>query len=136
MALKIPNSMEDLVYWTSRAIDDGKVKAWAERETCPACKKELMGKPKDEKGSVKIRAAYYECPGCHHTVEKAEYEGTLTVNVIYTCPKCRFSGEATTPYKRKKFQGVDAIVFNCSKCGEKIPITKKLKSLKDKTPDV
>ncbi len=136
MALKIPDSMEELVYWTSRAVDDGKVKAWAEREMCPNCKKELMGKPKNPKGGVKIRAEYYECPGCHHTVNKPEYEDTLTVNIIYTCAKCKYSGETTTPYKRKKFQGVDAIIFSCDKCKEKIPITKKLKAIKDKTPAV
>ena len=134
MALKIPDSMDELVYWTSRAVDAGKIKAWVERELCPECKKSLMGKPRGDKGNIKIRAAYYECPECKYTAEKAAYEDTLTVNIIYTCPKCKNSGEATVPYKRKKFQGVDAVIFQCSKCQEKIPITKKLKSIKDKSP--
>jgi hypothetical protein len=132
MTLKIPDSMDELVYWTSRVVGDGKVKAWAEREMCPACGKSLMGKPRGDNGSIKIRAAYYECPDCHHKVDKAEYEETLTVSIIYTCPKCKNSGETQVPYKRKKVQGVDAIIFQCQKCNEKIPITKKMKGLKEK----
>ncbi len=129
MALKLPDSMEELVYWTSRAIGEGKVKAWAPREKCPECGKALMGKPRDQKGSVKIRASYYECPECHHKVEKAEYEETLTVSIIYTCPKCKFQGETQIPYKRKKFLKVESLVFECEKCKEKIPITKKMKEV-------
>ncbi len=132
MALKIPDSMEELVYWTSRAVGDGYVKAWAEREICPNCKKGMMGKPRGKDGKVQIRAKHYECDSCGHTVEKQEYEDTLTCNIIYTCPKCRHQGEASVPYKRKKYQGVDAIVFKCDKCGEKVPITKKLKAIGEK----
>jgi ssDNA-binding Zn-finger/Zn-ribbon topoisomerase 1 len=129
MALKLPDSMDELVYWTSRNIGEGKIKAWVEREHCPKCKKALMGKPKGPKGSIKIRASYYECPECHHKVEKQEYEDTLTASILYTCPKCKFSGDIQIPYKRKKFQGVEALVFECAKCKEKIPITKKIKEI-------
>jgi len=127
ITLKIPESMEDLVYWTSRSMGDGRVKAWVQRENCPKCNEALMGKPRGDKGNVKIRASYFECPKCHHKVEKKEYEETLTVNIIYTCPKCKHQGDAQTPFKRKKYNGVDSVVFSCTKCQEKIPITKKMK---------
>jgi predicted RNA-binding Zn-ribbon protein involved in translation (DUF1610 family) len=130
MALQLPDSMEELVYWTSRAVGDGYVKAWVYREDCPECGKALMGKPRDNKGKVKIRATVYECPECHYKVGKQEYEDTLTANVLYTCPKCKFEGEIQIPYKRKKFQGADSLVFACEKCKEKIPITKKMKDVK------
>ena len=132
MALKIPDSMEELVYSTSRAVGDGKIKAWVERELCPECGKALMGKPRGDGGSVKIRAAYYECPECHHKVDKPEYEDTLTASITYTCPKCKYSGDIQIPYKRKKYQGVDALVFQCEKCKEKIPVTKKMKAVGSK----
>ncbi|AJF60879.1 TPA: hypothetical protein HA239_03445 [Candidatus Woesearchaeota archaeon] len=128
MALKIPDSMDELVYWTSRKIDSGYVKAWVERENCPKCEKGLMGKPV-VKGKVKIRASEYVCPECSHTVPKQEYEDTLTASILYTCPHCGNKGEARVPFKRKKYQGADAIVFSCGKCSEKIPITKKLKDI-------
>ena len=54
-------------------------------------------------------------------------EDTLEVEIKYTCPHCQYIGETTTPYKRKKYMGVDAIVFKCDNCGEKIAITKKMK---------
>ncbi|MEM3374789.1 MAG: hypothetical protein QXE31_06280 [Candidatus Woesearchaeota archaeon] len=129
MALQVPESMDELVYWTSRAIGNGKVKAWVYREQCPKCKKALMGKPKDKKGKVLIRANYYECPECHHKIDKKEYEDTLTANIIYTCPKCNYEGEIQIPFKRKKYQGVEALIFQCQKCNEKIPITKKMKEV-------
>jgi hypothetical protein len=132
MTLKLPESMEELVYWTSRAVGSGKVKAWVERESCPVCNKALMGKPRDNKGKIKIRANYYECPECHHKVDKQAYEDTLTVSIIYTCPKCKYEGEIQVPYKRKKVQGVDSIIFQCEKCAEKILITKKMKAVGEK----
>lgn len=133
MALKEPESMEELVYFTRRVIGNGKVMCWVYRQKCPKCGKALMGKPKDEKtGGVKIRAKEYVCPECGHTAEKKEYEESLTAEAKYTCPKCGFEGEATFPFKRKKVEGVDALVFNCGKCNEKIAITKKMKGLKSK----
>ncbi|NQV09412.1 hypothetical protein HQ529_06180 [Candidatus Woesearchaeota archaeon] len=129
--LKKPESMNEVVYFTRRAVDDGKIMAWAFKDMCPECGKGLMGKPV-EKGKVKIRAKEYVCPECNHTVEKNEYEETLTLSVEYTCPKCRFEGEAEIPFKRKSFQGVKSFVFECEKCSEKIPITKKMKGIKEK----
>ena len=132
MALKLPDSMEELVYWTSRSIGDGKIKTWVFRELCPMCKKSLMGKPRNDKGGIKIRAAYYVCPSCKHSVEKQEYEDTLTANIIYTCPKCKNSGDVQIPFRRKKHQGVDALLFECQKCHENIPVTKKMKRIGEK----
>ena len=96
-----------------------------------------MGKPRDPKtGAAKIRAKEYVCPECNHTVEKIEYEDTLTANIAYTCPHCKNQGETTTPFKRKSFEGVKAIVFLCEKCKQKIPITKKMKAVGKKGEDV
>lgn len=130
MALKYPESMDECVYFTSRAVEKGYVKCWVFREKCPKCKKDFMGKPKDEKtGAVKIRAKEYICPACKYTVEKVAYEDTLTANIAYTCPHCQHKGETQTPFKRKTFEGVKAIVFLCDKCKQKIPITKKMKTV-------
>ena len=130
MALKELQSMDECVYFTSRAVDKGYVKCWAFKEDCPKCKNAKMGKPKDEKtGGVKIRAKEYICPSCKYTVEKGEYEDTLTANVSYTCPHCKAKGETTIPFKRKSFEGVKALVFLCDKCKGKIPITKKMKAV-------
>ncbi len=128
MALTLPESMDELIYWTTRKIGDGQAKAWVYKEDCPECGKAKMGKPV-EKGKVKIRAKYYICPECGHTVDKPEYEETLTANIIYTCPHCKHKGEVQIPYKRKKFQKVDSLVFQCENCNEKIPITKKMKKV-------
>jgi len=128
--VKFPESMDDLVYWTSRKIDEGSVKAWAYRSTCPECKKGIMGKPKDEKtGKPKIRALSYVCESCGHEIGKRTYEETLMAEIMYTCPHCKHKGETEVPFKRKKYKGTDAILFQCQSCGEKIPITKKMKEL-------
>lgn len=133
--LRFPDSMDECVYFTRRAVDKGKVVCWVFKEKCPKCGKAFMGKPVGDDGKVKIRAKEYICPSCNHTVEKVAYEDTLTANVQYTCPKCKNAGEITTPYKRKTFQGMKAIVFSCEKCSEKIPITKKLKGVGDSDDD-
>ena len=133
MPLKQPESMDECVYFTRRTIDDGKAMVWVLKEKCPKCKKALMTKPHDDKtGKVKIRATEYVCSECGHKEEKAAYEEKLTANIAYTCPKCKNVGEIQVPYKRKSFMGVKAIVFNCQKCNEKIPITKKMKAPKKK----
>lgn len=133
MALKQPESMDECVYFTRRAVDSGKVMCWVFRETCPKCKKGLMTKPYDEKaGKFKVRAKEYLCGECGHSVPKQEYEDTLTANIQYTCPHCGKQGETQVPYKRKTYQGVKAIVFECNDCGKKIPITKKMKAAKKK----
>ena len=138
MLLKEPASMDECVYFTNRIIENGKIKAWVFKEKCPKCGKGLMGKPKDEKtGKPKIRAEEYTCPDCSHTVDKLEYEDTLTANIKYTCPHCSHQGEAQQSFKRKKIQrideetgkktSVDAVRFQCQKCGKNIDITKKMK---------
>ncbi len=139
MSLELPKSMDECVYYTLRTIGDkGKIRAWVLREKCPECGKGLMGKPRDPKtGKPKIRATEYVCPECNHTVEAGEYEDTLTLNIIYTCPKCGNASETQMPYKRKKIKvfdeekgkdvAVDAFRFECNKCGEKILIAKKMK---------
>ena len=132
MLMREPESMDELMYFTNRTLDDGgKIKAWAYKLECSKCHKSKMGKPV-EKGHVKIRAKEYVCPACGYTEEKTEHENKAKMQVKYTCPKCKFEGEAEIPYVRKKFQGVDAFVFECQKCHEKIPITKKMKKIKGK----
>lgn len=139
MALTMPNSMDECVYFTRRALPgNGKAVAWVKREQCPKCKKGLMGKPVDPKTKkIKTRAEEYVCPECNYTMEKGEYEDTLTCEIMYTCPKCFHQGEAAVSFKRKKVQlfnvetqkkkAAEAIVFDCEKCKERIVITKKMK---------
>lgn len=129
--LQKPNSVKECVYFTRRTIGNGKVMAWVLRKECPKCKKAIMGKPRDEKGSVKIRAKEYVCPECKYTEEKKTHEESLQCNMEYTCPKCGKQGETQVPFKRKKYMGVDALIVMCKDCGEKIPITRKMKEGKD-----
>ena len=128
----MPNSMDECIYFTRRVyVNNGKAIAWVYRKTCPQCKKAKMGKPLDPKtGKSKIRADVYECPECKYSEEKTAHEESLTVEIMYTCPYCGDKGEATTPYKRKTFEGVPSYVFECNKCKKKIGITKKMKSKK------
>ncbi|MFH0977903.1 MAG: hypothetical protein V1837_01240 [Candidatus Woesearchaeota archaeon] len=129
MALKEPTSVQECVYFTNRTIGNGKAMAWVFKEMCPKCKKGTMGKPKDAKtGKTQIRAKEYRCPSCGFTMQKQEYEDTLTANVSYTCPHCANKGEAQVPFKRKKIEGIDTLRAKCSKCGGNIDITKKMKS--------
>ena len=138
MAIKEPESMEELVYFTNRKVGDGNIMAWVYRKECPKCGKAKMGKPKNEKtGRAKIRAAEYVCPECGNIIEKEEYEETLTCEIKYTCPKCKHEGEAEVPFIRKKTMifnekkqkkvSVAAVVFECENCKEKLAITKKMK---------
>jgi len=132
MGITEPESMEECIYFTNRTLEgDGKIMAWVYKVDCPECGKAKMGKPV-EKGKVKIRAKEYVCPECSHSEEKVEHEDKLTVEVKYTCPHCSKSGEATTPYKRKSYMGVQSYVFDCNDCGQKIAITKKMKKPKKK----
>jgi ssDNA-binding Zn-finger/Zn-ribbon topoisomerase 1 len=133
--LREPQSMTEVVYYTQRAIGKGSARAWVYKADCPKCKKAKMGKPVGSNGKVKIRAKEYICPACSYAVEKVAYEETLTCDIQYVCPKCSFKGETSVPYKRKTFQGVKAIVFQCEKCKEKIPVTKKLKEAEEPDDD-
>lgn len=131
--LKEPQSMEELVYFTQRAIGKGKAKAWVYRQPCPKCKKALMGKPKDPKtGKPKVRAKEYVCSACEYTVEKIAYEETLQAEIKYVCPSCSAAGEISIQFKRKKVGGIDMLFFPCPKCNFRIEITKKMKTKKGK----
>ncbi len=92
----------------------------------------MMAKPKGDKGKVMIRAKEYVCPACNYTVEKEAYEDTLSCSIQYVCPACTYAGDATVPFKRKTWQGVKAIVFECAQCKEKTGVTKKMKNAKKK----
>jgi predicted RNA-binding Zn-ribbon protein involved in translation (DUF1610 family) len=137
MALRQPESMEECVYYTKRSLGDkGKIIVWVFREKCPKCGKGLMGKPV-VKGKVKTRADTYECPECKFSLPKEEYEDSLKASIDYLCNHCGHKGELQISFKRKKVRffdeekqkkvNVDALVFNCEKCGEQIAVTKKLK---------
>jgi hypothetical protein len=132
MALQLPESMDELVYFTNRAIESGKAIVWVPRNQCPKCKKAKMGKPADDDGHVKIRAREYICPACKYTVEKTAYEDTLTAFAIYTCPSCSAKGEYTGPFKRKNIEGALTFRFSCDKCKANIDVTKKMKEKKKK----
>jgi len=131
MALRIPQSMNECIYFTNRSIDDGEVMAWVYRKDCPKCKKAKMGKP-IVKGKVKTRAEEYQCPACNYTEQKQEHEESLQIEAKYTCPYCKKSGESTGQYKRKNYQGVQSYVVTCQHCQKVIPLTKKLKEIKGK----
>ena len=132
MALEVPESMDDCLYFTNRSLDpEGQILAWVHKKECPKCKKAKMGKPV-VKGKVKIRAKEYVCPSCEYTEEKAEHEGSLTMEATYTCPHCGQEGEGTTLYTRKSYQGVPSFIIVCQHCNEKIAITKKMKKPKKK----
>lgn len=126
IALKEPESMDEIIYFTRRTIGNGKVMAWVYKKECPKCHKSKMGKPVDG-GKVKIRAKEYVCPECGFTEEKQAHEESLQIEAKYTCPHCGKQGEGTTEYKRKSFEGVKAYVVICEHCGGKIGITKKMK---------
>ncbi len=127
MALTIPHSMEECLYFTNR----DRVMAWVYRKLCPKCKKARMGKPV-VKGKVKTRAMEYACPACGYTEDKITHEASVALEARYTCPKCQKEGEFVGEYKRKLFKGVPSYLVGCQHCGEKIPVTKKLKNIKQK----
>jgi len=139
MALTLPDSMDECVYFTNRSLLDenekpsGRIVCWVPRMKCPKCKKDHMHKPFDEKTQkYKIRATEYVCHSCKYTEEKKEHEAKLFALAQYTCPSCHKEGEGTVPFARKTYQGVKAILFECSHCKAKIAVTKKLKELKKK----
>ncbi len=135
MALKRPESMDECFYFSNRIIGEGKAMAWVLRPNCPKCQKGLLGKPIKKNGKVDKKAEHFECQLCKHQETEESLSNILVVSVDYVCPKCKNAGETTTPFKRKKFQGVSALVFSCQKCNELIPITKKLKEIKNSEGD-
>lgn len=131
MALKQPESINELVYLTRREIgENGKIMVWVYKQKCPKCGKGIMGKPKDSRGKVLMRAKEYQCPECKYTAEQKGYEETLKAEAIYTCQSCGYEGEAVIPFKRKKIKGTDALRFNCGKCNAEMLVTKKMKEVK------
>jgi predicted RNA-binding Zn-ribbon protein involved in translation (DUF1610 family) len=132
MPMRKPESMDECVYFTQRSLDNvnGEIMAWVFRETCPKCGKEKMGKPRDSKGKVKMRAKEYACPSCGYSVEKQAYEDSLMAYAEYTCPSCKGKGEARTNYKRKNIEGVPTLRFSCMKCSANLDVTKKMKEKK------
>lgn len=135
MALQIPDSMDEIVYWTNRSIGNGKVMMWVYKQDCPQCKKAKMTKPADEKGNVKGRAKEYLCSACGYIIDKNVYEESLTANIVYTCPACQYKGEYTGLFKRKNINGVLTFRFQCEKCKANIDVTKKMKEKKAKGAD-
>ena len=127
MALTVPETMDDCLYFTNR----GEILAWAYRKECPKCHKAKMGKPV-VKGKVKVRATEYVCPECGFTEQKQEHEESLTLEAKYTCPECGKEGESTGQYIRKKYKGVSSYIVDCEHCQAQIPLTKKLKDIKVK----
>ena len=136
MALKKPKSVEECAYFTNRATDSGRTIAWVFRKECPKCKKGIMGKPQKKGGKVDKKAGHYDCYSCSYQESNEQVENSLILNVEYKCPHCGNEGETTSEYKRKSFQGVQSYIFECQKCHQKIPITKKLKEPKKKAKEV
>ena len=130
MPLKEPSSMSECVYFTNRTINSGSIMVWVFRKMCPKCNKDFMGKPKDAKGSVKIRAKEYVCPACSYMEPKEIYEPSLTANAKYKCPHCGTEGEGQIPYNRKNINGIPTLRFSCEKCKGNIDVTKKMKDKK------
>ena len=124
--------MEELVYYTSRTLGNGEVTVWVFKQLCPKCGKGMMGKPRGEKGKVKVRAKEYVCPDCGNTVEKKKYEESLMASIDYTCPECKHKAETQVPFKRKLIKGVQTLRVSCESCGANIDVTKKMKEPKKK----
>jgi len=131
MTIKKPESMEECIYFTNRNIDDGRATAWVYRKKCPKCDG-ILGKPIKKNGKPDKKAEIYECPKCKFQESNEDVEKDLQMEIEYKCPYCGNEGEATTAYQRVSFKGVKSYVFECGKCNEKIPITKKLKAIKKK----
>ena len=136
MAIKRPESMEELVYFTDRDCEgeDGPVGSavvWVYRKDCPKCGKAKMSKPANATGGVKIRSKVYTCSACDHEVEKKEYEDELIAQGEYKCNKCNAEKDFELPFKRKTIAGVLTFRIVCD-CGNNLDVTKKMKGKKKK----
>ena len=132
MALRKPESMEECIYFTNRTIGEGRAMAWVYRKKCTKCNEGIMGKPLKKNGKLDKKAPIFVCNKCGFEESNEDTEKDLKVEIDYKCPHCGNEGETTTEYIRKSFQGVKSFVFECEKCNEKVPITKKLKESKKK----
>lgn len=136
MAVREPTSTSECVYYSYRDLPGGgEAMTWVFKEKCTKCGKGFMGKPKGGDGKVKIRAKEYTCEFCGYTVEKVEYESSLTANIKYTCPLCKKLGVSSVPYKKKTIAGVSTLRATCQHCKGNIDITKKMKDPKKKGSD-
>ena len=135
MPLKKPDSVEECVYFTNRAIGSGRAMAWVFRKECPKCKKGIMGKPQKKNGKFDKKADHYVCYACGYSEKNEQVENSLVINIDYKCPYCGNEGETTSKYERKTFEGVPSYVFECQKCHKKIGLTKKMKESKKKSKE-
>ncbi len=124
MPLQPPESLADCLYFTNR----GYVMAWAYRRECPKCHEARMGKP-IVRGKVQTKAKEYVCPACGYREDAAIHEAGVRLEASYTCPTCNQKGESTGEYRRKKFKGLSSYIVTCQHCGEKMPLTKKLREI-------
>lgn len=134
MSLRELTNVSECLYFTNRTSGTGKIKAWVFKGLCLKCKGKMQAvKPE----SALAKPKEYACESCGNKVKTKEYEESLPINIKYTCPKCNNSAELQVPYKRKKIKIFDeedkkektaeAVQFECSKCKERMNITKKLK---------
>ena len=124
--------MDECLYFSRRSLGEtGQAVAWVKKIDCPECGKAKMGKLVD-KGKIKTRAEIYVCPACGYSEEKIAHEESLQLEAQYTCSKCGKDGQSSALYKRKNYLEVPSFVVDCQHCGEKIPLTKKMKKIKKK----
>ena len=124
MGLQLPESLADCLYFTNR----GYVIAWVYRQECPKCHQGKIGKP-IVKGKVQSKAKEYVCPSCGYREDTATHEASVKLEASYTCPACHQKGESVGEYKRKKLKGIPSYIVACQHCGEKMPLTKKLRGI-------
>lgn len=129
----IPQSMDELLYFSNRRMPDGiRIIAWVDKVSCPECSKATMGKPVDPKtGKVKVRSAVYQCPGCGFEEPKAAHEKRLVMQVRYTDETGKNWKAAQAPYQLKTWKGMKSYVFMNEFTGEKMGVTKRLKMKKE-----
>ena len=131
MALREPEDMEELFYFTRRKLENGGwVRAWVYKPEAPTGKG-VLSKPINPKtGRVKVRSTIYvDDEGNEYPVK--EIDPTLKLEIKYKSPYTGKEGETTIPYKRKTYKGVPSFVFEDQE-GNKIAITKKMKKPKKK----
>jgi hypothetical protein len=131
MALKEPESMDELFYFTRRKLENGGwIRAWVYRPPAPTGKG-LLSKPVDKKtGRPKVRSkVYVDDAGNEYPCD--EINETLMLEIKYKSPYTNKEGETKIPYKRKTYLGVPSFVFEDQE-GNKLAITKKMKAPKKK----
>ena len=121
-----PKSIEECLYFTNRAIGNGKAVAWVLRKQCVKCNQGHMIKPL-KRGKPDKKAEFYICNKCSYQESNNDVESNLIMNVEYKCPYCDNESQTTAEYKRKSFQGILSYAFECQKCHKVIGLTKKLK---------